>query len=50
MAKNGLMVVEDIANIEAAYYLRDFIGSGEIFDLRNKKNRSDDIMLVINLS
>lgn len=42
----GILVIEDIANIETAYYLMDYAKNFLLFDLRAVKNRFDDIALV----
>ena len=52
--KNGILVIEDIPNIEWIDILKDstpdeYKDKIEVVDLRNIKNRGDDIMLIIKL-
>jgi hypothetical protein len=55
LAKDGILVIEDVQSLSWIHHLRKstpdhlrpFI---EVFDLRENKNRIDDILFVINLS
>lgn len=48
--KNGVMIIEDIANISYMPFLLKQVPSNfttQVYDLRTEKNRYDDIVLVI---
>jgi len=43
---DGVLIIEDIAGIESAYYLSNYAKNYTIYDLRSVKKRPDDIIMV----